>query len=399
VDILFLSRWFPWPADNGSRLRVRALLRALTQEHDVDLISFSDHAPTPEQCEQARKVCRKVATADYRPFRSSAPEALIGLISSRPRSVKATHSLQLADHVERMTASRHYDLVIASEIDMVPYAMQVRDVPLVMEELELGVPVERVTIADSTTARLRNELTLWKLRRYVRSVLPHFAACTVVSDGERALLAKMAPDYGGIVEVVPNGVDLPTSPLSPVEQEPDLLVYSGSVTYSANLDAVCYFANEILPLIRRDRPNARMLVTGRTDGAPLDRIADRSAVSFSGYVDDVSLPIRRAQSVVVPLRMGGGTRLKVLEALALGTPVVATSKGIEGLDLPQNGGFLVADTPQEFAHQVTRLLSDESLRRKLQAEGPAAVAKYDWSLIGSRFTRFAEQVAVQGGRT
>lgn len=399
MNILFLSRWFPWPADYGSKLRVRALLRALKEAHDVDLVSFCEHAPAPAECEQARTLCREVVAIEYRPFKSNAPDALLGLLSSRPRSVQATHSPLLSETVSRMTAARQYDLVIASEIDMVPYALQVSGVPLMLEELELGVPVERASTAGSATARLRQELTLWKLGRYVNDFLPRFAACTVASDGERAYLSSMAPGYSGVVEVIPNGVDLPKGPLPPVEREPDLLVYSGSVTYSANLDAVCYFANEILPLIRRNRPNARLLVTGRTDGVVLDCIVDRSAVSFSGYVEDVALLIRRAQVVVVPLRIGGGTRLKVLEALALGVPVVSTSKGVEGLDLLPNGGFVVANTPQEFAQQVTRLLSDDSLRLNLQAEGPVAVAKYDWSLIGPSFTRFAELVAAQGRRT
>ena len=386
MHILYLSRWFPFPADNGAKLRTAALLKALAASHSVELIAFAEAPPGAAELADARALCAEVTAIPYTAFAPQSLRARLAFASPQPRSVVSTWSAHFAAAVEASVALRPPQAVIAGEIDMVPYARKVRGVPRILEELELGL---RFAPAQAGAAGLRSWLSIWKQSRYVRSFLSDFAACTVVSAHEEALVRAVAPAYRGQVVVVPNGVTLTThaETTSPV---PDRLLFPGAVTYSANLDAVRYFADEILPLIKAERPGVTLRVTGRTDGVELGDLPQK--VEFTGYLDTVDPLLRASWAVVVPLRQGGGTRLKILEALGAGTPVVSTSKGADGLDLTPERDLLVADTPAAFAAATLRLLGDPQLRATLAADGRAAVAQYDWAQIGPRLCALVEEV-------
>lgn len=386
MQVLYLARWFPFPADNGAKIRTLALLRALAERHSVELLAFADQPPSPAALADARSVCAAVTVIPYTPFAPHSWRARLAFLSPQPRSVVSTHNPAFAAAVAEAVARRLPQVVIAGEIDMVPYARQVQGIPRILEELELGL---RLAPALNNDPDLRRSLSLWKQSRYVRSLLPHFAACTVVSSGEETLLRALAPGYRGRVVVVPNGVTLgpPSAGGPPV---PDRLLFSGAVTYDANLDAVRYFADAILPLIKAERPRVSLRVTGRTEGVDLGDLAQK--VEFTGYLDALEPLLRASWAVVVPMRLGGGTRLKILEALAAGTPVVSTPKGAEGLELTPERDLLIAAEPAAFAAATVRLLSSPDLRATLAANGRAAVERYDWAQIGPRFCALVEEV-------
>jgi glycosyltransferase involved in cell wall biosynthesis len=217
----------------------------------------------------------------------------------------------------------------------------------------------------------------------------------VVSAIERAQVQQVAPDYRN-VELVPNGIDMAAYAGDFGAPEPDTLVYAGSLTYSANFDAVRYFLEEIFPLIHRARPAVRFEVTGRLDGVPVDKLPRYDGVTFTGYLNDVRPAIARSWLSVVPLRQGSGTRLKILESLALGTPVVSTAKGAEGLDLMNERDLLIADSPGEFAAAVLRALDDPALRERLRVNGQREVAsRYDWPIIGRVLCGFVDRVVAE----
>jgi glycosyltransferase involved in cell wall biosynthesis len=169
------------------------------------------------------------------------------------------------------------------------------------------------------------------------------------------------------------------------------LIYPGALTYHSNLDAMVYFLRESWPIIQKQRPQVRLRITGRTDGVDLARLALTDQVVMTGYLDDIRSAVAQSWICVVPLRAGGGTRLKILESLALGTPVVSTSKGAEGLNLIPGRDILVADEPADFAEAVLNVLQDPVLRETLSRNGRQAVeAKYDWRIIGQQFDDFVE---------
>jgi glycosyltransferase involved in cell wall biosynthesis len=235
----------------------------------------------------------------------------------------------------------------------------------------------------------------WKSSHYVAGLLHAFDGCTVVSEQERERVLQVLPGYSRI-NIVPNGVDTAHYAGDFGAPEPDSLVYSGALTYFANFDAMSFFLQEVFPLIQAQRPNVNLSVTGRLDGVPIDRLVGNRGVAFTGYVDDVRPIIGRSWSSVVPLRIGGGTRLKILESLALGTPVVATCKGAEGLNLIPGRDVLIADEPTDCARAVLRLLRDPALRETLSRNGRQAVeAQHDWRIIGQQFNDFVETAALR----
>jgi glycosyltransferase involved in cell wall biosynthesis len=270
-----------------------------------------------------------------------------------------------------------------------PYLLGRTELPHILDEVELTV------IADQRRAGgfagLRQELTWWTQSRFVRRVAADFSRITVVSSHERDLAVSVGCDPERVV-VVPNGVaeawlDAPRPPI-----EPGRVIYPGSVTFAPNLDAVRFFVTDVLPKVRQAQPRATMFVTGSTDGAAIADLSARPGVVFTNHVADVRSEVARSAVCVVPLRTGGGTRLKILEALALGVPVVSTPKGAEGLELEDGRDLLVADSAETLAAATLRVLGDDQLAARLSAAGRRIVReRYTWEIAGDALNRALEE--------
>ena len=392
MKILFLSAWFPYPPDNGSKIRVFNLIRELSRRHEVSLVSFAA-AGEGKTLGDLEDFCARVVAVPQIAFRPGSLRSALGFLAPVPRSVVATHSRQMRDAVVEETRAFRPDVVVFSQLGTAVYASFVRGVPKLLEELEVTVMKEQFTLEARPLARLRWRLTWWKFGRFVRGLLRGFDACTAVSEREKRAIAGIAP-AGYPVEIVPNGVDVKSiRPNGSMPQE-GTLVFSGALTYDANLDAMNYFLAEVYPRIRERHPQVALTITGRYDGVFLHGLNLDPSVLLSGYVPDIRPVVGKSWACVVPLRVGGGTRLKILEAMALGTPVVATSKGAEGLDVTNGGNILLADEPEAFANAVIRLLGDPSLRASLAQEGRALVeTKYGWEEIGRKLDGVVERIA------
>jgi glycosyltransferase involved in cell wall biosynthesis len=222
--------------------------------------------------------------------------------------------------------------------------------------------------------------------------LHQFDGCTVASQQERENVLSVAPNCRRVV-VVPNGIDLDWYKGDFGAPEPGTLVFPGALTYDANFHAMAFFLHQIFPLVKARQPEVVLRITGKTNGVPVDCLPLDGSVILTGYLDDVRPIVAQSWACVVPLRVGGGTRLKILEAMALGTPVVSTSKGAEGLEITPGENILIADEPTEFADAVLRLLYDPALRAKLTANGQRLVREqYGWEQIGKKLDQFLHQV-------
>jgi len=230
----------------------------------------------------------------------------------------------------------------------------------------------------------------------MRRQLEHeLAGCTVASDLERAKVLQIVPGYERLA-VVPNAVSFEQYQSDFGVPLPDSVTFTGALSYFANFDAMVFFLTAVWPIVRARRPGARLFITGRTDGVPLNRLPLDESVTLTGYLADIRPQIARSRVCVAPLRQGGGTRLKILEALALGTPVVATSKGAEGLAVTPGEDILLADEPAEFASAVIRLLDDETLHAWLATNGRRLVEKcYSWEESAQALERLLYQVTGQ----
>lgn len=394
MNILFLSRWYPYPADNGSKLRIFNLLRQLSSQHTVDLISFTSGLIQQEGLEPLKSICRSIITVPYQPFKPYRTKAILGLFSPLPRSILDTDNVEMHTAIQKKVRETRYNLVIASEVDMAQYA---RNLPIkkILEDIELAPLHERAEVHQNPFRKLRNRLMWQKWMHYITNMMHYFNGGTVVSEPERKLVSGLLHKMGcdTPVQIIPNGVDISYYQKDFSNPTPDTIIFTGALTYSANYNAMEFFLRDIFPLIQAKIPAATLTITGQHDGVPIDRLPVRSGVVFSGYVADIRPAIGRSWVSIVPLRIGGGTRLKILESLALGTPVVATSKGAEGLELTPGHDILIADSPAEFASAVLSLLEDSNLRTSLSKNGKDTVFhRYDWQTIGRSFEQFISQI-------
>lgn len=389
MRILFLSRWFPYPPNNGSKLRIYNLLKGLARQHEVDLISFAAQMEASSNPNGLKEICRSIETVVRKDFEPTSLNARLGIFSTVPRSVVDTYSPHIEQHILRALSTRRYDLLIASQFDMAVYAKRFKGVPALFEEVEIGTYVDRIQTAHSSRERLRHSLTWFKHRNYLRSLLKQFRACTVVSEREQSLVEQLAPRHLKI-KIIPNSVDPDAYSDIKAEPEPGTLIFTGSFTYQPNYEAMSWFLKEVFPLVRAACPDVTLTITGEHLGLPLP---DQTNVRLAGFVDDVREYVANSWVSLAPLQSGGGTRLKILEAMALGTPVVATSKGAEGLYTQHAEHLLIADVPSDYANAIIRLFNSPDLRSTLAKNAYRLVnEKYNWSRTIDSVFELANQI-------
>jgi glycosyltransferase involved in cell wall biosynthesis len=375
-------------------MRIYNLLKQLGQDHSVTLFTFGDdpmadlvHVPV------LREFCADVQVVRRVPFTPGRWRALRGFLSLWPRFFVETHSREMLDLV--VQRANTHDIVIASQVWMTRYALAAGKRPIVLEELEVTHFYEGRELQQDYFWKLRYGGMWWKIRRLVRRLARQFDAVTVVSAQEARLVEEIAPIHN-LLTVVPNGVDpsLYEDDFGP--PVPNTLIYPGALTFYANYGAMAYFLDEIYPLIRARCPQAVLRITGKTDGVDLSALPANDGVIFTGYLEDIRPAVAQSWACVVPLKVGGGSRLKILEAMALGTPVVATSKGAEGLDVTAGEDILIADEPSTFADAVLQLLEDQALRARLTANGRRLVEeRYSWETCAHKLESLLCQMARQ----
>jgi len=382
MRILFLSYWFPNPPDNGSKLRILGLLRGLARNHEVTLLSFADESQIRSESSEVHALCRVIHLVPRKTYRSGDFRTQLGLFNPTPRYILDTFSTEMANRITEILDTQEIDLVIASQLGTARYRPYFRHLPALFEEVELGVYYDRFRHEPSHLSRLRNGLTWMKHRRYVTGLLQEFQACTVVSEQERQLITQTAPAYHPI-NVIPNFINLADYDDVVGAPRQNSLIFTGPFHYYANYDAMVWFLKEVYPIIQAHIPDVCLTITGDHANLPLP---PANNVRLTGFVEDVRPLVASSWVSLVPLRVGGGSRLKILEAMALGVPVVSTSKGAEGLDLTDGLHLLLGDTAIAFADRVIRILNDSQARQELVKHARQRVEEiYEWGIVMPRF--------------
>jgi polysaccharide biosynthesis protein PslH len=389
MKILFLSRWFPYPTDNGSKLRIYHLLKGLAQVHEVHLLAFSD-CPQAVDTTPLAAFCKVVRVVQWREFAPQSWRAVGGFLSLSPRSLIDTYSKDMEQALGAELAAQKFDLVIVSQWQMAAYRHLFAGTPVLLEEIEVGIYHQAVTAPAPLPARLRSGLTWFKHQRYLKQMLSGGPVCTVASESERRLLASIAAVDGNIA-VVQNGVELQDYAYYGNPPLPYSLIFTGSFRYRPNYQAVLWFVQEVFPRVRAQAPQATLRITGDPDGLVLPHCP---GVQHLGFVEDVRPLIASACVSVAPLLQGGGTRLKILEAMALGTPVVSTPKGAEGLNGQDGVHLLIASEAENFANHILELFNNPELRASLSDNAHRLVQQhYDWKVIMPGFLKIVERAA------
>jgi glycosyltransferase involved in cell wall biosynthesis len=386
MNVLVISAWCPYPPSNGAKLRAYFLLQQLSRRHTVTLLTFAHRDEDADPHATALStLCREIRVVAESPVHDRRDRRR-GWISPMPRSLASSFSAAMQIEVDRALPGQ--DVAFGLTQWSAPYLLGRLAPPRVLDEIEL------TAIADQSStgrARLRHELTWLKQKSFVRRAARDFARLTVVSEQERAVAIGAGCDPSRVV-IVPNGVarDYLEAPRPPVVA--GRLVYSGSVTFPPNLDAVRFYVTEVLPKVREAHPGATLFVTGSIGDAPIADLIGRPGVVFTGHVSDVRSEVASSALCVVPLRAGGGTRLKILEALALGVPVVSTAKGAEGLGLEAGRDLLIADGADALAEATVRMLADDGLAARLSAAGRRIVEeRHTWEIAGDALNRALEE--------
>jgi sugar transferase (PEP-CTERM/EpsH1 system associated) len=390
--LLFLSPRVPYPLNTGAKIRTNALLRALLQAFSVDYVGFlQPELPAAEAREQL-KACRTVTLfpepATTRPGKVAL--ALRTLFSSRPATVAKYWSPALAATVRTWLGANPGGILHADHVHMASYLTLGPAALKVMDEHNVeAVIVERLAeqYAKSPAAHFFR-LQARRMRATEAALAAAGDLVLAVSEGDAAQLRTMAPTP---VEVIPNGVDLQffSSARAGTQRgrKPGRLVFTGSMNWFPNEDGVLWFMREVWPLLAaQPKPDWSLDVVGHAP-SPAVRALATPQIRITGTVDDTRPYVDEAEIFIVPLRIGGGSRLKILEAFAMGIPVISTTVGCEGLGVEPDCHLLIADTPREFADAVTRLRRDPALALRLTTAATHHVRDhFSWTAIGHHLT-------------
>jgi len=386
MRILFITDYLPYPLISGDRIRVYNLIRRIARRHQVSLVGFLQAPDEADGVSHMQEFCCRVEAVDLRRRHRLArvPRLLQYVLAGIPFDFEFLHSEVLANKIRQLVSTVDFDIVHIEQSRMALYLKTLPPCAPFKRILGLqnvaSVQYDRISyIALTPTKRKRAWLHGRMLRRWEPRYAERFDRCITVSEVDRGLLMSANPRLQ--VDVVPNGVDTQIyQPLLLEGVQPALLLI-GNMSYAPCADGAIWFCNQILPHIRRELSEVEVWIVGISPPPGVIRLGG-DGVHVTGRVEDVVPYYRRSTVSVVPLRAGGGTRLKILEAMALGRPVVSTSIGCEGLDVADGRHLLIADDPRQFAEKTVRLLTDRALYQRVAAEArQLAVTRYDWDVI------------------
>jgi polysaccharide biosynthesis protein PslH len=404
MNILWLNAGLLLPLDKGGKLRTWHLMRHLATQHDITFVSFCDPDEDPAHVAGMRQVCsdihvipRAETPKETLRFKVEAAAALFGTL---PYAVSKYRSRTYRRLVRDLLAERHFDLVVCDFL--FPAVNLPRQLPCPAVIFTHNVESE---IWRRHTATHRNPIartlfaTQWRrMVRYERRALARFDLILAVSDADRDTFRSL---YGSAIAapvyVVPTGVDTEYfQPAAQVDADPRHLVFTGSMDWLPNEDAMLYFVREILPRIRGEEAGATLSIIGRRPTAALRALAREPGIEVTGDVDDVRPHVARGGLYVVPLRIGGGTRIKIFEAMAMGKAVVSTTVGAEGLPVTPGHDIALADDPARFAQSVVELMRDAEARRALETKARQTVENYAWSAVARDLDTALRTAAARG---
>lgn len=375
MRVLFLALSFPLPANNGHKMRTWALLRALAIEgHQVSLLAFArqDEALPAER--SLPSVCRDVGLVPLTLTSLTHNRDVLGrltrMFSPLPYGVTRFDSPAMREEIRVRLQREQFDAIVCDVYTIVnipPLA-----IPIVFNGENVEHLLLRRFVAREANPAKRGYAALEarKMERWERGAWERSGVVLACSEVDRGLVRRLAPATPSVL--APNVVDVDT--YTPGRTEAGRVLFQGGMDYFPNVDGVAYFASEILPRLRRLIPGVTFVAAGRNPSlALLRRFAHEPDVELTGTVPDMRAELARAAACVVPLRIGSGTRLKILEAAAMAQPIVSTSIGAEGLDFTDGRDILIADGPDAFAHALASVLRDPEARVSLGREARRTV--------------------------
>jgi sugar transferase (PEP-CTERM/EpsH1 system associated) len=389
MRILIIADYLPYPLIGGDRIRIYNLLRRVASRHEVSLAAFLEKPEDAEGVPHLKQICARVEAASFQ--RRSRLAKLSGMLrfalAGKPMELNLLHSEELVAKIKQLVSTEDFDIVQIEHSRMGLYLETLpqdrRCKSILMFHNFTFQQYSRVShIERRWDRKMRSLLNSLAMLRWEPRYAGRFDRCTTVSTIDRDLLLKSNPRLK--VDVIPNGVDVQRYQLLPAENAAPSLLFIGNMEYPPCVDAVLYFCTEIFPRILRTIPTMELCIVGRDPRSEVLQL-NGGNIHVTGRVEDVLPYYRQSAVCVVPLRAGGGTRLKILEAMALGRPVVSTTIGCEGLNVIDGEHLLIADEPDQFADKTIRLLLDHWLYQRITINGRKLVEdQYDWDKVAGK---------------
>jgi sugar transferase (PEP-CTERM/EpsH1 system associated) len=391
MNVLWLTNGLPYPADSGARIRDFHLIREAARTARIHLFSLILPGD-PTDAGELQDFCKSIET-----FTLPGPlsgHKLVGFIrcclAQRPLAAFPFYFAETSRRLRSIIAREKIDILqiehsqLAAYLDAAPPEGTCRTV-LSLHNVCFEQYRQMARLEVGFAARALYRLKAFAMRKAERHYIPRFDCCVVVSSAERELVQRALPEVRPVV--IENGVDC--ARLKPLPESPSssALLFAGVMGYPPNTDGAMLFARSILPRVRASVPDVKLFVVGHSPTVRMKRLGREPGIEVIGSVNDILPYYQLSKVIVVPLRAGGGTRLKILESMAFGRAVVSTRVGCAGLEVSHGAHLLVADDPRQFADCVVRLLGDDALRTKLTGNARRLVERqYDWPTLGERLT-------------
>jgi len=401
-NILFISPTVPYPATDGGRIRVLNLLKQICKKNRITFVAIEILDTDKNGIEHLRNLGMDAHLIERMPDMPELTAKTIS-VSAIFRAVAHAQPVMVAKYyipameatIKKLLHAHNFDVIHFEMLHTGQYIKKLEDLKapalLSLQNVDSSVWRRLVGRENNPIKKLLFFVQSHSFARYEKRMCPLFSACACVSEEDKKLLKDLCPLLP--IEVIPNGVDIEGYQPDHNLEEEAAIVYTGSMDWQPNEDAVLYFHEQIFPLILKELPDAKFYVVGQYPTERIRSLAKNPNVIVTGMVGDTRPYFAKASVYVVPLRIGGGTRLKILEALGMEKAVVSTTIGYEGLHIIPDEDILVADDEKKFAELVIKLAKDKGLRRKLGKKGRKTVgAKYNWTTIGEKLNDLYENL-------
>jgi glycosyltransferase involved in cell wall biosynthesis len=400
AHILFLTQVLPFPLDAGPKVRQYYMLRHLTRNHQVTLVSFVRPEDMPGAVEHLRRICQAVHPVPMRrsPWRNVRAAAK-GFLTRLPIVIARDEVGEMTATLRRLTGEKTFDLIHADQLSMAWWGrmaarMAKSGPPHTLLDEHNAIYMLTRRMAEVESNHLRRALMTREARafaRYEAGMCRAFDALLTVTEEDREHLLALFPPHEreglmGKFTVVPICVDpQQVSPIAHRDGKAPTILHLGTMFWPPNVSGVLWFAHQVLPLIHRQMPEARFVVVGRNPPPEVQALASDPRIQITGYVDDPTPYLEAAGAFIVPLHAGGGMRVKILDAWLWGLPIVSTPIGAEGIEVQDGSNILMATDAPAFAQATLRLLTDPVLNKQLRTHGRAWVeAHYAWQVAYSK---------------
>lgn len=396
MKVLFLSTKSPLPTNDGHSLRTYNLLKQAARKHDITLVTFVKYQDEYNYRKELEQICSRVCFLDI-PENKSRVRLYLSLFltvfSSKPFLAGKYFSRPMNRLICTLIEEISFDVVHLDTLPLCVYLKSLKGIQTVLNEhnVESSLLSRHLEVIKNPLTKLfytQQQKRLEQFEKLTARAVDHIITCSENDKRDLEIMASSKP-----ITVVPNGVDIKYfSPAEKSQNDLTDLVFVGGMNWFPNYDAMLWFTKDVMPILLKKHPGLHLHIIGKKNGKTLSVKSDH--VTYHGFVDDIQPLVHESAVFISPLRVGGGTRLKLLDAMAMGKAIVSTTIGAEGLNVKDGEQMLLADTPESFAEAISSLLDSPTRREQLEKAARIYVERhFSWDIIGRSLLQVYEQVA------